>query len=161
MPITRKNPPFRVGGKIFSTSVTSVWVEVVKKKFPQMNEENDLLKEEGMHAGATADKFAFASALRNAQTPHEQKLWEFLRTKPNGFKFRRQHPFRHYILDFYCHSAKLVIELDGKQHKSNLEYDNDRTEIVGRYGLKVIRFENFEVDDNFNKVKKRILKELE
>lgn len=95
-----------------------------------MKEGNDLQNEDGMHAGAKADKFAFAKTLRDSQTPQERKLWEFLRFKPNGFKFRRQHPFGDYILDFYCHRSKLVIELDGPQHKSNLEYDNDRTKVI-------------------------------
>ncbi|HCO82986.1 MAG TPA: imidazole glycerol phosphate synthase subunit HisF, partial [Arenibacter sp.] len=49
--------------------------------------------EEGMHAGAKADKFAYADLLRRTQTPQEEKLWEFLKVKPHGFKFRRQHPF--------------------------------------------------------------------
>ena len=113
-----------------------------------------------MHAGAKADTFAFAHILRQAQTPQERKLWDFLRTRPNGLKFRRQHPFNHYILDFYCHGAGLVIELDGLQHKANLEYDEDRTKIIEDYGLRVIRFENSEVDHNFDSVKKRILKLL-
>jgi len=123
-------------------------------------EKVDLLKDEGMHAGATPVKFEFAAKLRANQTPQEEKLWIYLRTKPEGFKFRRQHPFEYYILDFYCHSAKLVIELDGKQHKSNVEYDNDRTSILSEYGLKVIRFENFEIDSSFELVKKQILNSI-
>lgn len=122
-----------------------------------MEESKDLLKEDGMHAGAHADKFAFASLLREGETPQEKKLWDFLRTKPEGLKFRRQHPFKDYILDFYCHSAKLVIELDGHQHKSNLPYDRDRTKIIEGYDLKVIRFENSEVDDNFETVIKELM----
>lgn len=126
-----------------------------------MKGKNDWLKEEGMHTGATPDKFQFAANLRKNQTPQEEKLWAYLRTKPKGFKFRRQHPFQEYILDFYCHRAKLVTELDGKQHKSNLEYDDDRTEIIENYGLEVIRFENSEVDHNFEIVKRKIMRLLE
>ena len=125
-----------------------------------MRNGKELLKDEGMHAGAQADTFAFAHVLRQSQTPQERKLWHFLRTKPKGLKFRRQHPFNNYILDFYCHGARLVIELDGLQHRSNKEYDNDRTKIIEDYGLRVIRFENSEVDHNFDKVKKSILKFL-
>ncbi|MEM1340437.1 MAG: endonuclease domain-containing protein [Bacteroidota bacterium] len=125
-----------------------------------MTNRKDVLKDEGMHAGAKADTFAYAYILRQAQTPQEKKLWGFLRTKPKGLKFRRQYPFSHYVLDFYCHVARLVIELDGPQHKSNLEYDHDRTTSIEGYGLKVIRFENQEVDHNFSNVKKRILKLL-
>lgn len=113
-----------------------------------------------MHAGASADKFAFAKILRDTQTSRERRLWEFFRTKPKGFKLRRQHPFKDYILDFYSHGAKLVIELDGRHHKSNLEYDNDRTKIISDFGLSVIRFENHEVDNTFSEVKKEILKFL-
>ena len=116
----------------------------------------DLLKEEGMHAGATSDKFAFAAKLRKNQTPQEEKLWKYLRTKPNGFKFRRQHPFEHYVLDFYCHKAQLVIELDGKQHGSNQDYDSDRTVILETYGLTVIRFENSEIDNGFEIIKEKL-----
>ena len=126
-----------------------------------MQKKKDLLKAEGMHAGAQADKFAFANVLRNLETPQEKKLWKFLRTRPKGYKFRRQHPFKYYILDFYCHGAKLVIELDGQQHKSSLEYDKDRTKIIEGYGLKVIRFENSEIDYEFAIVTKRINKILE
>ncbi len=125
-----------------------------------MGKKLDSLKEEGMHAGASPDKFAFARILRKAETPQEKKLWRFLLTRPNGFKFRRQHPFKHYILDFYCHRAKLVIELDGRQHISNIRYDNDRTKIIEGYGLKVIRFENSEVDNSFGKIKEKIIEFL-
>ena len=119
-----------------------------------------LLKEEGMHADASAYKFAFASFLRTVETPQEKKLWNFLRTKPKGFKFRRQHPFKDYILDFYCHRAKLVIEVDGKQHKNNLEYDAQRTRVVESYGLELIRFENFEIDDHFEKVIEKVTQNM-
>ncbi len=111
-----------------------------------------------MHAGASTDKFVFARFLRKVETPQEKKLWNFLRTKPNKIKFRRQHPFKDYILDFYCHKAKLVIEIDGNQHKSNQQYDKDRTEIIESYGLKVIRFQNSDIDDNFEMVIKRLMK---
>lgn len=118
------------------------------------------LKEEGMHAGAMADKFAFANLLRKTQTPQEEKLWDFLKIRPQGFKFRRQHPFKDYVLDFFCYRAKLVIELDGQHHKSNLEYDSDRTSIIESYGLKVIRFENDEIDNSFDNVKEKLMKFL-
>ena len=56
----------------------------------------------------------FAEKLRAKMTEPEKKLWDFLKTKPLGFKFRRQHPFSTYVLDFYCHRAQLAIEIDGK-----------------------------------------------
>ena len=125
-----------------------------------MRKKSRPLKEEGMHAGAMADKFAFANLLRKTQTPQEEKSWNFLKIRPQGFKFRRQHPFKDYVLDFFCYRAKLVIELDGQHHKSNLEYDSDRTSIIESYGLKVIRFENDEIDNSFDNVKEKLMKFL-
>ena len=70
----------------------------------------------GMHTGAKPEIFRFAEQLRTKITPSEKELWEFLKQKPHGYKFRRQHPFSKYILDFYCHKIKLAIEIDGKYH---------------------------------------------
>ena len=74
-----------------------------------MNEHNQHF---GMHAGAKPELFRFADELRERMTEAEEKLWKYLRKKPLGYKFRRQHPFSLYILDFYCHKAKLAIEFD-------------------------------------------------
>ncbi len=65
-----------------------------------------------------ADRFIFQNAqtLRNTQTEAEAILWAYLKSKQLGVKFRRQHPLGIYIADFYCHSHKLVIELDGSIH---------------------------------------------
>lgn len=59
--------------------------------------------------------FERAKYLRNHLTDAEMKLWGYLRTRPMGYKFRRQHPIGIYIVDFYCHALKLVIEADGLQ----------------------------------------------
>jgi very-short-patch-repair endonuclease len=72
---------------------------------------------ERMFAGANDTLFKRAAELRSYQTHAEEILWNYLRTKPYGFKFRRQHPFLNYVLDFYCHSLKLVIEVDGRIHQ--------------------------------------------
>jgi cyclase len=69
-----------------------------------------------MFSGADNFLFRRASELRSQQTFAEDILWSYLRTKPFGFKFRRQHPFSVYILDFYCHQLKLAIEVDGSIH---------------------------------------------
>ena len=61
----------------------------------------------------TVDK---ARQLRRALSPPEIALWQWLRTKPQGLKFRRQHPARPYVLDFYCASARMAIEVDGASH---------------------------------------------
>lgn len=72
-----------------------------------------------MFMDATPEVFAFARQNRNAPTATEERLWdEFLRHKPNGYKFRRQHPLHLFIADFYCHALKPVIELNGSVHAS-------------------------------------------
>ena len=92
--------------------------------------------------------------LRRTMTSQEKLLWENLRNKRNGFKFRRQHSIGPYIVDFYSAEQKLVIEIDGSQHKeteANL-YDTDRTKYLNSLGITVIRFWNSEVDTNLPKV---------
>ena len=99
---------------------------------------------------AGADKFLFkrAAELRSHHTHAEEILWRFLRTKPFGFKFRRQHPYTNYILDFYCHALKLVIEVDGAIHNEETVMKNDiqRQQQLEAHGLKVVRFTNKEVE---------------
>ena len=96
-----------------------------------------------------ADKFLFekASRLRKRQTFAEDILWNYLRTKPFGLKFRRQHPFSSYILDFYCHSLKLAIEVDGSIHDLEEIKDSDliRQEQLEQEGLSFLRFSNEEI----------------
>ncbi len=107
-----------------------------------------------MFAGAEALLFVRAKELRKQQTFAEDMLWNYLKHKPFGFKFRRQHPYSHYILDFYCHRLKLVIEVDGSIH--NLphvqEQDKTRQRFLEEDGLKVIRFTNTEVKKNLDVV---------
>ena len=94
-----------------------------------------------------------AQALRKNMTRQERHLWyDFLKTYPA--QFRRQKPFDQYIVDFYCSSAKLVIELDCSQHFSpkELAYDAARTQILASYGLMVIRFTNEQIDRHFEDV---------
>jgi len=88
-----------------------------------------------------------ARALRREMTDAESKLWYHLRAHGlAGFKFRRQHPFGPYVLDFYCPIARLVIELDGGQHfePETLVRDAERTRYLEESGLRVLRFTNFE-----------------
>ena len=108
----------------------------------------------GMHAGAKPELFRFAEKLRTEMTEAETKLWEYLKLKPLGFKFRRQHPFNIYILDFYCHRAKLGIEIDGEYHnfKKQKQLDNKRTADIEQLGLYKLRFTNNEVLNNFEAV---------
>ncbi len=69
-----------------------------------------------MHLGATKEIYQRARDLRNKETHAETVLWGYLKTKPLSLKFRRQHPYSIYILDFYCHKLKLIIEIDGSIH---------------------------------------------
>ena len=98
-----------------------------------------------------------AREMRDNMTPQEQHLWfGFLRGYP--LHFRRQAVIYHYIADFYCHAAKLVIEIDGRQHQKAdaKEYDQIRTETLEQLGLTVLRFTNDEVDRCFDHVRKSI-----
>ena len=78
-----------------------------------------------MHNGAISQLYQRARELRNNATPAEDVLWMYLKTKPGGYKFRRQHPYAVYVLDFYCHGLKLVIEVDGKIHDKENVKNND------------------------------------
>ncbi len=85
----------------------------------------------------------FARTLRKEQTDAENLLWSILRGRRfSGFKFRRQYPYCGYILDFYCHDAGLVVELDGGGHNDDEQqlYDKERTKILEASGLRIIRF---------------------
>lgn len=107
-----------------------------------------------MFYDAKPEIFKKASMLRKKMTESEKILWEFLRLGINGNKFRRQHPIATFIVDFYCHKAKLVIEIDGKSHDSETakKYDAARTEELELYGLKVIRYTNQQVLEKVNDV---------
>ena len=98
-----------------------------------------------------------ARRLRREMTPHERKLWYlFLRKYP--LKFFKQRIIGSYIVDFYCSSAKLVIEIDGSQHydMQSMEYDAHRSVFLEFFGLKVIRFSNRDIDRNFSSVCEQI-----
>ena len=86
-----------------------------------------------------------SKALRRALTDAEQRIWfNLVNRQLGGAKFRRQHPFGQYILDFYCPEKGLVIEIDGSQHfePEQTEYDQQRTQYLGAQGLRVLRFDN-------------------
>ena len=94
-----------------------------------------------------------ARQLRRDMTPHERKLWYlFLRKYP--VKIYKQRIISRYIVDFYCASARLVIELDGSQHYElqGLSYDSDRSQFLRSIGLEVLRFSNRDIDRDFHSV---------
>lgn len=87
----------------------------------------------------------FRRELRNNLTPAEAKFWQVVRNKNfAGRKFRRQHSVGSYILDFYCPSERLAVELDGEAHFGDAarEYDYERRLFLEHYGIRILRFEN-------------------
>src|SRR5258705_2836650 len=101
-----------------------------------------------LHQGAMPSTHRNANKLRRRQTEAEQKLWSLLRNRQlKGKKFRRQHAITGYVADFYCHEAKLAIELDGNYHTTVEagEYDASRTALLNECGITVLRFWNQEV----------------
>ena len=94
-----------------------------------------------------------AKELRKNATKQENHLWyDFLCRYP--VRFQRQKTIDHFIADFYCHAAKLIIELDGAQHydEQGLARDKERTAILAEYGVEVLRFSNTEVENDFRRV---------
>lgn len=105
----------------------------------------------------------FARELRHPQTPAEATLWQHLRNRNLGYKFRRQHPVETFIIDFCCAQAKLLIEIDGESYleETQMKYDQARTEYLESLGYKVIRFTNEDVRYNANAVVAKIMEEVQ
>ena len=102
-----------------------------------------------------------AAKLRKNMTKYERHLWyDFL--KGHAVQFNRQRIIGRFIVDFYCHAANLIIEIDGSQHFSEKaeKYDEKRTEYLEKQGLKVLRFTNLDIDRNFVGVCEAIEKSL-
>ena len=96
--------------------------------------------------GTTQQTEQAARRLRQQLTPAEDQLWSALRGRQLvGLKFRCQHPVGRFIVDFYCPSCKLVIEVDGDIHAQQKAYDDARTEQLQSFGYRVLRFTNEEV----------------
>ena len=100
-----------------------------------------------------------ARQLRVNQTPAETRLWAALRSRQvEGLKFRRQVPIGPFIADFYCHAARLVVEVDGDVHAGQEVADRERSDWLESQGLRVIRFTNREVLEMLNEVVAEIVK---
>ena len=103
------------------------------------------------------EKVARVKELRDAMTPAERYLWQQLRAnRLDGWHFRRQQIIDGFIVDFYCHQADLVIEIDGPIHESQQAADAEREAILARTGLTVLRFTNREVMGNVRLVLNQI-----
>ncbi len=107
----------------------------------------------------TPVKVQRAKELRREMTQEEKILWQHLRANQlNGLHFRRQQIIDGFIADFYCHAARLVIEVDGKIHQQQAEYDAERDRVLSARGLCLLRIKNEEVRQNLDSVLVRISK---
>jgi very-short-patch-repair endonuclease len=93
----------------------------------------------------TKEKLERAKELRREMTPTEKILWNELRANKLGVRFRRQQIIQGFIVDFYCHKAALVVEVDGDIHDLQQEEDARREEALSALGLRIVRFKNDEV----------------
>ncbi len=107
----------------------------------------------------TKEKLQRARELRRDMTPAEKLLWQELRANKLGVHFRRQQIIAGFIIDFYCHKAALVIEVDGDIHDLQQEEDSRREKVLSELGLRIVRFKNDEVVKNLSAVVEKI-KEL-
>ena len=102
-----------------------------------------------------------AKALRREMTEAEKKIWQRLRSRQaEGYRFRRQVPFGRFIVDFVCHEAKLIIEIDGGQHDRSSEQEVRRTRFLEGQGYIALRFWNNEALENPDGVHTVIAQEL-
>ena len=106
--------------------------------------------------------FGHAREMRKNPTNAEQLLWKALRGRNlSNLKFRRQQPMKGYILDFYCEAARLGVEVDGEIHlgEQQKKHDQQRTEYLAEYGIKIIRFKNDQIVKTIAEVLKSIEEE--
>jgi very-short-patch-repair endonuclease len=109
-------------------------------------------------------KHALARQFRRRQTDAEEKLWRALRMRRlAGMKFRRQQPFGPFIVDFICFDAKLIVELDGEQHRyeRKLRHDLERTAYFTEHGYRVRRYWNSAVYEDIDRVLRDIGSEVQ
>jgi very-short-patch-repair endonuclease len=117
-----------------------------------------------MFYGAKPDIFEKATILRENMTEAEKLLWEKLKDRSLfKHKFRRQHPIDIFIVDFYCHPLRFVIEIDGGNHlkSEQIEYDFGRSAELENWELKILRFTNDEIFVNIDEVVRRIQSNIE
>ena len=107
------------------------------------------------------DTIRRARHLRRNMSLPEGLLWQALRKRPNGLKFRRQQAATKFVADFYCHSANLAVEVDGEGHsRGNApEWDSRRDSELGCQGVRVLRIPAYEVLDNLEGVVQAIILE--
>ena len=121
-----------------------------------------------MYIYETADEIEYellkANAIKNRQyaTQAENLLWLYLKGKQSGYKFRRQHVIKQYIVDFINLKYKLIVEIDGKYHfrDEQIIKDEERTRDLEQWGYRVIRFTNEEIFNHREEVIKKIKKTI-
>jgi very-short-patch-repair endonuclease len=102
----------------------------------------------------------FARAMRQAPTQAERSLWNRLRGRQLGVRFRRQHAIGQFVVDFYCRERRVVVEVDGKIHMERSARDGDRDMALQSLGLKVLHFTNAEIESSVDEVVARIVAAL-
>ena len=106
----------------------------------------------------TSIKLQRAKEFRRNMTPEEKIIWQHLRAnRLQGYHFRRQQIIDGFIVDFYCHATALIVEIDGKIHENQIEYDAERDKVLSARGLRLLRIKNEEIKENIDKVLKHIL----
>lgn len=138
-PVFRRGSSFCLKGRSEGVAVSKVSITIIR--------ENQLHNIDRLKARR--------KQFRSNLTPAEAYLWNYLKnSKLEGRKFRRQHSFGKYIMDFYCFTQKLVVELDGMYHftEEQMKYNAERTEYLDSMGIRVIRFENAEVFEKTEEV---------
>ena len=102
-------------------------------------------------------KKVFARRLRKEQTAEERIVWSRLRNRGlMNLKFRRQHVIEGFIVDFYCHEARLAVEIDGKIHEKQKDYDMARQALIEEKGVRFVRITNEEVNLDINAALEKI-----
>lgn len=117
--------------------------------------------ENSMFYGALPSVFEKAKLLRESMTDAEKELWKLLsNNKFMGLRFRAQHPLYRFSADFYCHSIKLVIEVDGGIHNlpENKEYDIQRSAELEKWEIEVFRFTNEQIQNDLKTVTEQLIK---
>ncbi len=115
--------------------------------------EEKIMEEKIVRAYRRPEKQALAEQMRQEMTASEKRLWERLRAnRLNGLSFRRQQVIGGFIADFYCRSARLVIECDGQVHAAQVEYDRERDRIISTYNLRILRFTNDQISSDVQSV---------
>jgi very-short-patch-repair endonuclease len=133
--------------------IGGVWYDVGAEKEAGMTSDQALIR--GQRVSAV--KVERARELRRGMTPAEKLLWERLRGGSfDGLRWRRQQVIDGFIVDFYCHAARLVVELDGAVHNQQAEYDSARDTALAARHLLIVRFTNTEVETDITNVLARI-----